>query len=182
MHSLKVNTFLENRTRQKSLRSFSKSGARAWQHTTNVNHDLLFNSPLSRFLPSIIATAPLPWEGQALSEMIYSCLRIIRRDLIKLVEPVVQFQLGQAPEGIAPDSSEHTEWLLQRIRDLRKDCAFADPYGSPPFGNEAFWQVIRTYLWAGLNKFAVAYPDDFKEGVPEHVLSTFLTIVSKLSL
>lgn len=113
--------------------------------------------------------------------MIFDCVKVIRRDMLALVRPVVEFQLGQAPEGMAINSPEHHDWFLQRVRELKTDCAFADPYGSPPFSNKALWGVIRKYLWAGLNKFAVAYPDDFKEGVPELVLSSFLTVVSKFS-
>lgn len=137
------------------------------------------NKSLSDSLSGTLAPSPLPWVGNALSKMIYNCIKVIRRDMLNLVEPVVLFQLGKAPEGVAIGTPEHHTWFLQRIRDLKTDCAFADPYASPPFSNEALWGVIRKFLWAGLNKFAVAYPEDFKEGVPESVLSSFLTVVSK---
>lgn len=96
--------------------------------------------------------------------MVATSFKVVRRDIMKIVKPIVEAQLKNVPAGMT---------LLERIDQLIHKWNFMKGTGSPPFSDPTFWGAIRSYLWAHNRSFAVLFPESFLGAMPLKVVTVF---------
>lgn len=105
--------------------------------------------------------------------MVAASFKVVRRDIMKIVKPIVEAQLKNLPAGMT---------LLQRIDQLIDEWNFLKGTGHPPFSDPTFWGAIRSYLWAHHRSFAVLFPEAFLGAMPLKVVTVFAIFVRYYSI